>query len=302
MVKRSRNWILTINYKNEEPNSDKELLNYIKSITSFVYTAFQLEQGKEGTKHHQIYISFKNAKTFDTIKKLFPEAHIEAMQGTPQQASDYCTKSDSRLYDPIIYGELPIQGKRSDLEDIYYMITSGSSDMEIRETYPSQYIRYKNKLKEIRQEVLEEKFKDNFRDLEVIYLCDLPGIGKTRYIMEKYGYDKVFRVSNYKNPFDTYKGEDILVFEEFRSSLPIEQMLNYLDGYPIRLPARYGDKVACYTKVYIVSNWNYLLQYESIRDKYPTTMKAFDRRVNFKGNLEEVKEYDNLLEEVKILY
>ena len=82
-MNRSRNWILTNNYKEEEPLSNEELLKNIQNITGLVYTAFQLEQGKQGTKHHQIYISFKNAKTFETIKKLFPKAHIEAIKGTP---------------------------------------------------------------------------------------------------------------------------------------------------------------------------------------------------------------------------
>ncbi len=224
------------------------------------------------------------------------------MQGTPEQASDYCTKPETRLGEPIIYGELPIKGKRTDMEDIYEMITSGCSDMQIRETYPSQYMRYNHKIKDIRLELQEEKYCELFRDVNVVYLVDTPGVGKTRYIMEKYGFKDVFRVSNYKNPFDTYKGEDVIVFEEFRSSLPIEQMLNYLDGYPIRLPARYGDKVACYTKVYIVSNWKYIEQYKNIREIHPTTMKALDRRINYVGNLEEIKQYDKEYEEIKNLF
>ncbi|KFZ26607.1 MAG: putative viral replication protein [Candidatus Izimaplasma bacterium HR2] len=301
-MNRSRNWLLTINYKEDTPTNNDELLDYIKDIKSLTYTAFQLEQGEKGTKHHQIYISFEHAKSFETIKKYFPKAHIEAMKGTPEQASEYCTKPDTRLLEPIIYGELPIKGKRTDLEDIYKMIASGFSDMQIRETYPSQYIRYNHKFKEIRQEILEEQFNTLFRKIDVVYLVDLPGTGKTRYIMEKYGYKNVFRVSNYKNPFDTYKGEDVIVFEEFRSKLPIENMLNYLDGYPTRLPARYGDKVACYTKVYIVSNWEYTEQYKNIRELYPTTMQALDRRINFVGNLQEIKAYDKEQEEIKNLF
>lgn len=35
-----------------------------------------------------------------------------------------------------------------------------------------------------------------------------------------------------------------LVFEEFHSQIPIGDMHNYLDIYPLMLPARYNDKVA----------------------------------------------------------
>ena len=38
--------------------------------------------------------------------------------------------------------------------------------------------------------------------------------------------------------FDGYHGQDVLVFEEFSSQIPIEDMLNYLDIYPLSLPAR----------------------------------------------------------------
>jgi hypothetical protein len=293
MKKRSRNWILTINYKETEPMTNDKLLDEIKSIDGLVYVAFQFEQGEQGTNHHQIYMSFKHAKSFEVMKKLFTTAHIEPMQGTHQQASDYCTKEESRIGDPVFWGELPQQGKRSDIMDIYEMLVDGCSFTDIRNAFPSQYLLYRDKIHTIKQELLEEKYQDTFRNIKVIYMSDETGIGKTRYVMERYNYTGVFRVSNYKNPFDTYKGESVLVFDEFRSSLFIEQMLNYLDGYPMRLPARYGDKVACYTKVYIVSNWAFKQQYDHEQRYYPSTFQAFERRINFIGSLEEVKAYES---------
>lgn len=272
--------------------TDEELLNLIIGTNGIRYTAFQLEQGEQGTKHHQVYISYNHAKSFDFIKTVFPTAHIEITKGTPQQAHDYCTKDDSRLSEPMIWGDIPQQGQRTDMEEIYDMLNDGCSLKEIRDLYPSQYIRYGARIQQIKQELLEEQYGTIFRILNVIYLHGETGVGKTRYVMEKYGYEKVFAISNYKNPFDTYKGEDILIFEEFRSSLPIEQMLRYLDGYPIRLQARYGDKVACYTKVYIISNWELNEQYQQIQHYHPKTYDAFIRRINFEGDLESVMDYE----------
>ncbi len=56
-------------------------------------------------------------------------------------------------------------------------------------------------------------------------------------------------------------------------------MLNYLDVYGVALPARYGDKTACYTKVYIISNWTLDQQYKKIQAEHPETWKAFVRRI-----------------------
>lgn len=95
-----------------------------------------------------------------------------------------------------------------------------------------------------------------------------------------YGYSNVFRVTNYTNPFDSYKGQDIIIFEEFRSSLQITDMLNYLDGYPVLLKSRYNDKQACYTKVYLITNIPLEQQYPQIQLDSPKTWNAFRRRIH----------------------
>lgn len=61
--------------------------------------AFQLEQGNSGTQHQQMFVEYKNARTFKSMKTRFPECHIEK---TKQDASAiaYCTKAESRLEGP----------------------------------------------------------------------------------------------------------------------------------------------------------------------------------------------------------
>ena len=56
-------------------------------------------------------------------------------------------------------------------------------------------------------------------------------------------------------------------------------MLNYLDIYPLTLPARYTDRVACYTTVYITSNVPLSEQYMDIQRYQLETWRAFLRRV-----------------------
>jgi hypothetical protein len=97
--------------------------------------------------------------------------------------------------------------------------------------------------------------------------------------MDTYGFPNVYQVTNYEHPFDSYQGQNIVIFEEFRSSLKIDDMLKYLDGYPIMLPCRYGDKVACYTKVFIISNYSLNQQYPNVQVDNPETWAAFRRRI-----------------------
>ena len=86
------------------------------------------------------------------------------------------------------------------------------------------------------------------------YIFGKTGSGKTRSVMEKFGYENCYRVTDYKHPFDTYDGQDDIIFEEFRGGLKHGDMLNYLDGYPLLLPCRYFNRQACYTKVFLITN------------------------------------------------
>lgn len=80
--------------------------------------------------------------------------------------------------------------------------------------------------------------------------------------------------------FDSYHGQNILVFEEFHSQIAIPDMLNLLDIYPIQLPARYSDRTACYTNVYIISNLPLELQYTDVQAFDIKTWNAFIRRIS----------------------
>ena len=69
-------------------------------------------------------------------------------------------------------------------------------------------------------------------------------------------------------------------FDEFRSSLPIGDMLNYLDGYPVTLPARYANRVACFVTVYIICDIDLKHQYTNVQCGEPETWRAFLRRIH----------------------
>ena len=81
-----------------------------------------------------------------------------------------------------------------------------------------------------------------------------------------------------------YQGQDVVVFEEFRSSFRLEQMLNYLDGHPVELPARYANQFAKFTKVFIVTNIPIDDQFVSFHNGHESEGKkrswdAFTRRI-----------------------
>ena len=87
----------------------------------------------------------------------------------------------------------------------------------------------------------------------------------------------------------------MLLLDEYSSNFKIRELLNYLDGYPLALPARYSNRVACYTKVYIISNLCLSRQYLDVQYSSPATYAALLRRIHkvieyiFPGVFEEYK-------------
>lgn len=131
-----------------------------------------------------------------------------------------------------------------------------------------------------RQTILEEKYRNVFRQMTVTYIFGPTGTGKTRSVKEGCGYSNCYAVSDYHHPFDGYRGQKVMLFDEFHSSLPLNSMLQYLDGYPLELPCRYANKQACYTEAYIISNLPLEKQYVSEQHEKPEAWDALLRRIN----------------------
>lgn len=288
----SRKWQLTINNPVEHGYPQDVIENVLMGM-SLIYWCMSDETGKEGTYHTHVYLQSAHGIRFSTILNRFEGsgAHCEMCKGTGQENRDYVFKEGKWLDDEKgetnhrdthrEWGELPVerQGKRNDLDDLYDMILSGMSTFDIIQDNPS-YMLNIDKIEKVRQTVLEEKFKDCFRELDVTYIWGMTGSGKTRGVMDTYGYSNVYRVTDYYHPFDAYKGQDIILFEEFRSCLPIDDMLKYLDGYPVEFPARYMNRQACYSKVFFATNIDLRCQYPNIQRDQPLTWQAFLRRIH----------------------
>lgn len=288
---KSRKYQLTFNNPVEHGFTHEVIKTTLASFPGMQYWCMCDEIGEQGTPHTHLYLYSPNAILFSTLQQRFMGAHIEAAKGSHRENRDYIRKEGRWLDDakhetnlPETFEEsdaLPIErDKRESISsEILSLIQSGSSNAEILVQYPSAMNRLQH-IEAARQTLLEECYSNQWRDLEVTYLWGKTGVGKTRSIMEKYGYSRVYRVTNYDHPFDDYKGQDVILFEEFRSSLPIQDMLKYLDGYPLMLPCRYSNKAACFTKVYLVSNIPLSAQYPNVQVSEPETYRAFCRRIN----------------------
>lgn len=290
---RSRKWLLTFNNPKEHGYTHEKIKEILPLFKSCSYWCMCDEiGGKTKTYHTHLFLYSANQIRFGTLQKRFPGAHFDMCRGTPQENRDYVRKegkykdtdkAETNLRETFEeLGQVPIehQGKRNDLNRLYDWIKGGMTNYDILEENP-EYMTQLDKIERCRQIIKQEQYKNTFRTLQVEYYYGKTGSGKTRSIMERYGYENVYRVTDYINPWDSYKSQDVIVFEEFYSSnIKISELLNYLDGYPLDLPCRYNNKQACYTKVYILSNIPLEEQYRDIKREHEETWKALLRRIH----------------------
>ena len=289
----SRKWALVINNP-LEAGLDHAAIREILYRFSPAYFCMVDEIATTGTYHTHIFLLAPSPIRFSTIKNRFPTAHIEKAYGSAKANRAYILKeghwADTDKAETSVsgtfeeWGDLPAE-KAEEAPEMFKLIQdlrAGKSVMEIIEDNPKLAFRIRE-IETLRQAILEEKYSAENRALEVTYLYGASGTGKTRGIFEKHDRKSICRITDYGGRngvrFDAYHCQDVLVLEEFHSQIPISAMLNYLDIYPLTLPARYTDRIACYTKVYITSNIPLEEQYRDIQRYQMETWRAFLRRV-----------------------
>lgn len=289
----ARAWQITINNPVEKNMEHEKIKEILTSVPSMVYWCLCDEIGAEGTPHTHIFFKTRNAIRFSTLKNRFPTAHIEVAKGSPQDNRDYIRKegkwkdsdkAETNLCDTFSeFGSLPQphQGKRTDLSILFDMIENGFSNAEILRAN-TDYIKYLNYIERTRQALREEEFKNKWREIECIYVYGETNTNKTRTWMERYGYENVYRITNYNGNaiWDGYRSQDVVIFEEYRSQILISELLTWCEGYPnISLRSRFFDKIACFSKCIFISNVPLEEQYPNVQEDSPATWRAFLRRI-----------------------
>lgn len=276
---RSRGWVLTLW---EDRINVEDLRSHISADPKIEYFLAGREiSPSTGSVHLQGFVYFQNAITRGGLERRLGlkkgDCHSEAKRGLIQHCIDYCSKDNDII---IEYGDVPTENnqKQSAWDYILEMVENGASNLEIMRAYPSEFARCRSAVDAMRMEMVLSQLNE-WRDVDVHYIWGKTGSGKTRSILEGHDRSDVFRITDYKHPFDSYRGQSVVMFEEFRSSLKCEQMLIYLDGYICELPSRYNNKAASWETVYIVTNIPLEEQYVNVQMNHPETFAAFKRRL-----------------------
>ena len=289
----SRKYLVTINNPQDKGYDHQTLADILAALKTDYYCLAD-EIGANGTPHSHVFLFRKSPIRFDTILKKFPGAHIDSAYGSCQENRDYVrkdgkwandAKADSSVPGSFAeWGTLPderVENVPATLELIASLDEGKSTSAIIRDN-PALAFKAAD-IGVLRETLLADRYLNEKREVEVHYLYGPTGTGKTRSVFERHPAEDICRITSYQANgvrFDAYHGQPVLVFEEFNSQVPISEMLNYLDRYPLYLPARYNDRIACYSRVYITSNLPLEAQYCSVQFGTPAVWNAFLRRIN----------------------
>lgn len=249
-----------------------------------VYLVAQLERGSgTGTPHWQGYVRFGNRKRMDQVRgMLHPRIHLEVAKGTEQQNRDYCVKEDTRVpTEPLIErgvfdGAAGRQGGRTDLAVIGVAIQAGKTLADLVQSHPGEFLKYHGGMEKMIQ-VYASMNIPIMREIHTTVLWGATQTGKSH--RTRTTFPDAYVVHPGRDPWGAYCGEKTVIFEEFNSAKwDLQEMNCLLDKWKHQLDARYVNKFAAWTSVYILSNSNPTTWYalESRR----LELEAFARRLS----------------------
>jgi len=225
---RHRNWVFTVN--------NYELLLDPSTWEHCTYCIYQEEVGENGTPHLQGYIEFDTTMSMAACKWLegLDTAHLEPRLGTQQQAITYCSKADTRVGGPYVYGDPKEPGKRNDLLEVKKLLDEGGSMEQVREQHFASWCRNNRSFKEYKALKVEKRSWP----MEIVVIIGPTGTGKTRQAFEMGG-DDVYWVMPSSTWWDGYEGQHTVIFDEFYgASQRYSTLLRLLDRYPLRIETK----------------------------------------------------------------
>lgn len=221
---KNRSWTFTINnYTDKDVNACKALTHK--------YLIVGFEKGEQGTPHIQGYVTMKSPTSFNSMKAKLINAHLEVAKGSAIQNRNYCSK-DGEFFES---GDIPKQGKRTDIDIVRDMVTEGKTMKEICMIATSyQSIRTAECLKKYIEP------QRNFKSY-VYWFYGPTGTGKSRCAQEMF--PDAYWCMDTSKWWEGYDAHEVVIINDMRANFcTFGTLLNLLDRYPMRIECKGGSR------------------------------------------------------------
>lgn len=262
----SRWFLLTVPAEDFTSDALLDGVNYIKG---------QLEVGGSGYRHWQLVVYTERKATVTRIREIFGgRAHVERSRSPAALA--YVWKEDTRVDgSQFELGEPPFhRNSKTDWEQVWESAKTGDFNAIPKNVLVPHY----GSIRRIAS--------DFGRTVAMDRSCSLfvgpTGTGKSHRAWEEAGMDAYSKDPRTKF-WDGYRGERHVVVDEFRGAIAVENILRWLDRYPVRVEIKGSSVPFLAERIWITSNigidewWKNPITGLSTVD--PETLEAVKRRI-----------------------
>ena len=267
----ARDWMIRVSRDNPSPDDtsqrhDMTPDDVMACLEKASFLVFQLEEGsKTGYDHYQIFAQWDSPTRLSSIRKAFNSRGFTAQYIAPRMYSvssclAYCSKSKTRIEGPWNRGEasLPSTDAKTLLLEAENNLAEGTTTVDALLLNPETRgaaRRHLNYLRAIEEAALRSRWSKTDRTVKTHLLWGPPRTGKTWSLThERYDYNDVYRVTDWDHPWDSYQAQRVLILDEFEAQVDFHILCQILEGYPMELSARYANRWAAWSDVWIVSN------------------------------------------------
>jgi len=200
-----------------------------------------------GRDHHQLYMylhkdtSYGN-RSLNKLGNMFGDIHcrVAPMFGKISDNESYCAKENRGVL--IKHGDEPAQGARGDIDEAKEMIMKGDLTADdICVENPGFFHQYGRTLDRLEAIALRQRYRTWMTTCD--WYTGPTGVGKSHTIFEDFD-PRTHYVKNLNDEWwDGYKGQPIVIFNEFRGQIPFKEMLDLIDKWPKTVKWRCRESV-----------------------------------------------------------
>lgn len=197
------------------------------------------------TQHHQLFMYFKGAVStkpanLNKIGNYFGPKHcrVMPMMGSFQDNEIYCSKESTLTK----LGQEPKQGARGDIEETRDAILAGeltADDLAVEN--PEFYHQYGRTMRDLETIHLRKKWR-TWKTIGIWYTGP-SGSGKSHMAYSDYHPDTHYEKTLEDEWWDGYKGQPIVILNEFRGQVKYHELLSLVDKWPKKVKQRNREPV-----------------------------------------------------------
>lgn len=232
------------------------------------YICYSPEICPSTNRHHwQGYIYLKNQMSISALQKYYQQnngwqfSYLKIPDGTFEENRIYCGYDDYKKKDKekkkniefVEFGTGPQQGARTDLGEVKKDLENGKLLDDIIIENPYLYHQYGRTLEKVNNILLQKKYRQ-WMTLGEWYFGK-SDVGKSHTAFENYNPNTHYKLNFRDGGFwQNYKGQEIIIINEFRGEIPFSELLEIVDKWPYNVKIKGSDTVPLLAKKVIITS------------------------------------------------